>query len=72
MDKIKRKGLFKEHWHAIALLLVLYDIVAVNMSYFLALWVRFDCMYSRIPSEYLRAWANFTVAYTLFCVIIFN
>ena len=32
-----------EHWQLIALLLMVYDFAAVNLSYFLALWFRFDC-----------------------------
>ncbi|MBR6747803.1 MAG: M20/M25/M40 family metallo-hydrolase, partial [Clostridia bacterium] len=41
-----------EHWHIIALLLGIYDLVAVNVSYFLALWFRFDCRFSEIPGTY--------------------
>ena len=31
-----------EHWQIIALLLMAYDFVVVNLSYFLALWIRSD------------------------------
>ena len=40
MLKSKRKI---EHWHKIALILILFDIFAVNISYFLGLWFRYDC-----------------------------
>lgn len=55
----------------IAVVLALYDIVAVNLSYFLALWIRFDCIFSRIPERYLRAWEHFLPVYTVFCILVF-
>lgn len=60
-----------EHWQIIAALLVLYDMVAVNLSYFLALWFRFDCTYSRIAIRYLTAWKHFIIIYTIFCLAVF-
>ena len=40
-----------QHWKVIAFYLVVYDIIAVNFSYFLGLWLRFDLQYSNIPRE---------------------
>lgn len=60
-----------KHWHIIALLLVGYDIVAVNIAYFLALWFRFDCMVSVIPQNYLTAYLKFVPIYSIVCVAIF-
>ena len=60
-----------EHWHVIALLLAVYDVIAVNLSYFLALWVRFDGRYSAIPEEYLTTFKRFAPFYTILCIIIF-
>ena len=51
--------------------LVLYDILAVNAAYFLALWFRFDCHFSKIPAGYLDAWSSFAPFYTLLCLLIF-
>ena len=53
-----------EHWQLIALLLMVYDFAAVNLSYFLALWFRFDCKYSAIKKEYLLAWRHFIPIYS--------
>ena len=61
-----------EHWHIIAVLLMLYDIVVVNAAYFFALWVRFDCLFSEIPQEYLRVFCIFAPIYTVFCVPVFT
>lgn len=60
-----------EHWHKIALFLMLYDIVAINISYFAALLVRFDFAYSRIPNTYLGAFIQMIPVYTAFCVAVF-
>ncbi|WP_408608197.1 MULTISPECIES: polysaccharide biosynthesis protein [Blautia] len=60
-----------EHWQAIALWLMLYDIVAVNAAYLLALWVRFDCRYSLIPDVYLGAFLKFAPWYTLFSIVVY-
>ena len=48
MRKAGKKKKVMEHWQAIALWLMLYDVVAVNAAFMLALWVRFDCRYSLI------------------------
>lgn len=61
-----------EHWQMIAIWLVIYDVLAVNIAYFIALWLRFDCRFSAIPSVYLKAYLYFTPIYTVFCIIIFK
>ncbi len=60
-----------EHWQIIVVYLVIYDIVMANLAYFLALWFRFDCVYSHIPPEYLNPWKNFIPVYSIVCVLIF-
>lgn len=42
-----------EHWKVIAIYLIIYDMIAVNFSYFMALLVRFDFRYSSIPQTIL-------------------
>ena len=61
----------KRNWQVMDLCLLLYDIGAVNGSFFLALWFRFDCQYSQIPNIYLEPFFWFAPVYTLFCVIVF-
>lgn len=66
----KRK--FKlEHWHIVAVLLSVYDIMAVNFSYFLALWLRFDGVFSSIPKEYLTPYIHFIPINTVVSILIF-
>ena len=61
-----------EHWQGISLLLLFYDILAVNIAYFSALWLRFDCQFSVIPGNYLSAWLRFVPFYTLICLAVFS
>ena len=71
MRKAGKKKKVMEHWQTIALWLVLYDVVAVNAAFMLALWVRFDCRYSLIPGVYLGAFLRFAPWYTVFCIAVY-
>ena len=51
--------------------LMLYDVVAVNLAYFLALWIRFDCKFSSIDERYLQNYIHFAAIYTVFCLGVF-
>ena len=55
----------------LTVLLVVYDLITVNLSYFLALWLRFDCAFSLIPEIYLSAWIKFVPIYSLICILVF-
>lgn len=65
------KKLHMEHWQKITVFLMLYDLLAVCASYFLGLWIRFDCQYTTIPTEYMHAYLSFIPQYAIFCVVIF-
>lgn len=54
-----------------SILLAVYDIMAVNVSYFLALLFRFDGFFSQIPDYYVRAYVKFIPIYTMLCLVIF-
>ena len=60
-----------EHWHMVAVLLVLYDLAVVVGAYFVALWLRFDCRFSEIPHEFLMAWLKFSPIYAVVSVFVF-
>ena len=64
-----RSGLL--HWQVISAILIVYDAIAVNLAFFLALWLRFDCRFSMIPERFLQPWMHFAPFYTLFCLLIF-
>ena len=67
----KKRRFSLERWHFVAFYLMIYDALAVSGAYFLALWLRFDCHFSRIPREYLMAWAKFAPIYAVFCLAVF-
>ena len=49
-------------------LFMTYDIIAVSVAYFLALWFRFDCRFSVIPKEFLMSWADFAPISAFICI----
>lgn len=61
-----------EHWKVIAIYLIIYDMIAVNFSYFMALLVRFDFRYSSIPTDYFAAWRSFAPIYTIITLAVFG
>ncbi len=68
---MKQKRPIMEHWQLVNVLLIVYDIIAVNFAYLFVLWLRFDCRYSMIPNEYIHAWMKFVPVYTAFCLLVF-
>lgn len=53
------------------LLLMIYDIIAANASYFFALVIRFDGTIYGIPRDYLEAYLKFAPFYAVICFIVF-
>ncbi len=60
-----------EHWHKIAFFMMLYDVLVVNVAYFIALILRFDLKYSAIPKNYLSAYMHFAPIYTVISIAVF-
>ncbi len=58
-------------WRVIAALLMLYDFVFIHVSYFLALWIRFDCVFSAIPARFLNLFKNSITVYAVLSVVVF-
>ena len=52
------------------MLLMAYDVAAVTVSYFFALWFRFDGQFTEIPREYLEAWMKFAPIYILVSILV--
>ena len=48
-----------------------FDVMAINISYFLALWIRFDGVFSEIPEKYLDPYVYFIPIYTVISLAIF-
>ena len=60
------------HWQLINIGLMLYDLFAVNVSFFAALWLRFDCRYSEIPLNFLDTYFKMVPIYSVLCLLIFG
>ena len=69
--KSTRATLLRGHWRTVAVLLNIYDIMAVNVAYFMALWLRFDLKFSEIRPDFLDSWMRFAPIYTVFCLAVF-
>ena len=60
-----------ETWHIKALFLMAYDVMAISISYFFALWIRFDGVFSEIPEKYLDPYVDFLPIYIIVSLIVF-
>ena len=69
--KISFKTSLFKNWYIVAIFLILYDLAVAVGSYFLAIWLRFDCHFTEIPQQYLMAWLKFAPIYALVSVLVF-
>ena len=60
-----------ERWLKLAAILVIWDIIAIYGAYFLALWLRFDCRYTKIPASYLSRYRSFITFYAIASIVFF-
>lgn len=60
-----------EHWQVVRLLLMVYDFVAVIISFGIALWLRFDCKVTSVEPQYLTTYTKTIIIYALFCLVVF-
>ena len=61
-----------DQWKKIAIFLVIYDLLVVNLSYAFVLWIRFDARYTQIPFKYSYNWLRFVPIYSVFCILYFS
>ena len=71
MQELERKKWKLEHWQIIAVCLMVCDVFTIHLSYFLALWLRFDCVYSAIELRFLNPYLRFITPYSLGAVVLF-
>ena len=55
----------------ISLMLAMYDLIAIHVAYFFALWARFDFVYSSIPVHYFNIYRSFISFYAVGCLGLF-
>lgn len=71
MSGVSKKIRKMEHWEVVTLLLMIYDFVAVIVSYMAALLIRFDLRFNSIDKQYLHAFYRSILFYAAFCVVLF-
>ena len=68
---MENKKKFKlEHWHKIAFMLILFDIVAVNLSCFMGLWIRYGTV-AKVMPFYASSYVYAALLTTVSCFVIF-
>ena len=70
-NRASARGRRFKHSQIISIPLMLYDFVAVCGAYFLALFLRFDCVYSAIQARYMIPYKRFILPYAAFCILLF-
>ena len=70
-NRAHAKGRRFAHWQIVSVALMLYDFAAVCGAYFLALFLRFDCVYSAIPWMYIVPYNKFILPYAAGCIVVF-
>ena len=60
-----------KHWKLVAILMMFYDAITIAVSYFLALFIRFDFHFNEIRLSYLSIYKETILLYVLFCLIVY-
>ena len=60
-----------EHWQIMAIALMVCDFLSIHFSYFFALWLRFDLMFSHFEQKYLPPFYSFITLYAIGAIILF-
>ncbi len=58
-------------WHIIAICLMICDFLSIHFSYLFALWIRFDCVFSEVPRQYLIPYSRFITPYAVVSIAVF-
>ena len=70
-NKPRVKRILLEHWKLVSIGLMLFDAVAVNAAFYIALWIRYDCRFWEIPFFYIDALKVVAPIYAVICVVVF-
>lgn len=61
----------KKHLNKKIILLLIFDVLIINLSYFIALFFRFDASFNSIPKVYLDYFKRYSTINTIFTVFIY-
>jgi len=70
-QKLKSFHINFNYGKCISLFLIIYDIAAINLSYFLGLFLHYNLKLQNIPGQYMNAFILFAPIYTVFTIIVF-
>ena len=71
MKHEREKNPLKTKFRLDSVAMVVCDFLIIHLAYFLALWFRFDCVFSSIPHDYLEAYAQFITAFAALSIFLF-
>lgn len=71
LGKTKVPSSQKKRFPTTTAILLVGDFIVLHLTYFIALWVRFDCEFSEIPETYLKAFSSFITPFSAFCLLLF-
>jgi len=60
-----------KHWKIVALLMILYDAFTIAVSYFLALYIRFDFRFNEIKASYISIYKETIFLYIFFSLCVY-
>lgn len=70
-EKLVSAGSISDRSIASSVLLAVYDVIAVVLSFFVALLTRFDFSFGSIPGEFLKVYFRYILFYAVFCFAVF-
>lgn len=74
MGEARKRKIAIARFHLIRLALVLFDMVAVNLAYYIALLIRFyvNFEFNELAVKYIPPFWKFVPYYTVFCLVVFG
>ncbi|NVF11530.1 polysaccharide biosynthesis protein [Anaerococcus sp. AGMB00486] len=63
---------FKKIFSKKSLILLTFDIVIINLAFFIALFLRFDASFNKIPEIYLNSFRNYALINTIITIMIYS
>ncbi len=70
-NNMKKDGRRLIPWKKIAYSLMVFDLIALNLSYYLALVIRFELHFELVPDEYLSPFFRFIPWISIICIVVF-
>ena len=69
--ELQKKNYKVKRWEINSLLLMAYDVFTTALSFFLALWFRYDCHYNSIPQVFFDGYKKTIIVHVLLTIIVF-